>query len=87
MRHRGIELKLVINGPAHQREANIDPVLLKAVVKAHTWIDQLLADDHITINGIAKAEGVTDRYVRRILELAFLAPDIVEIDSRRSPAD
>jgi hypothetical protein len=37
---------------------------------------------------ITKAEGVTDRYVRRIIELAFLAPDITQmILEGRQPAD
>ena len=31
-----------------------------------------------SIQTIAEAEGVTPRYVGRILRLAFLAPDIVE---------
>ncbi len=79
MRHRGVELKLVINDSNQQHDANIDPVLVKALIKAHAWLDQLLGDDHITISEIAEAESVTDRYVRRILELAFLGPDIKDL--------
>lgn len=48
----------------------------------------LLADEHITIKMIAKAGGVMDRYVRRIVEIAFLAPDIKQmILDGRQPAN
>ena len=88
IRYRGIELKLVITDPSYQREAKHDAVLIKALIKANTWLDRLLADDHISIKTIAKAEGVTDRYVRRIIELAFLAPDIKQmILDGRQPAN
>ncbi|HSS64835.1 MAG TPA: recombinase family protein [Gammaproteobacteria bacterium] len=79
LKNRGVELKLVVSDSAHCRPSKVDPTLLKALVKATAWLDMLLADDGTTINSIAKAEGVTGRYVRRILELAFLAPDITQM--------
>jgi hypothetical protein len=79
LRPRGGELKFVITDSTYQRKAKSDPVLIKALIKANVWLDRLRADNHITIEKIAKAEGVTDRYVRRIIELAFLAPDIAQM--------
>jgi hypothetical protein len=35
-------------------------------------------DDQTSIAEIAQREGITARYVRRMLRLAFLAPEIVE---------
>lgn len=40
--------------------------------------DDLVSGRRSSLRAIAKAEGVTDRYIAHILPLAFLAPDIVE---------
>ena len=36
----------------------------------------MLSGNEGTIADIARAEGVTDRYIRRVLDLAFLSPGI-----------
>jgi hypothetical protein len=88
LRPRGGELKFVIADPAHRLETKADPVLVKALIKANDWLDSLLTGDSLTIERIAQAAGVTNRYVRRIIELAFLAPDIQQmILDGRQPAD
>jgi hypothetical protein len=83
------ELRLVL--PAGD-ETDLPPrpnrVLIKAVVKACAWKEQLISGRSSSILAIATNEGVTDRYVARLLKLAFLAPDIVEaILEGRQPAD
>jgi hypothetical protein len=83
------ELRLVL--PAGN-ETDLAPrtnrVLIKAVVKACAWKEQLISGRSASILAIAANEGVTDRYVARLLKLAFLAPDIVEaILEGRQPAD
>jgi DNA invertase Pin-like site-specific DNA recombinase len=88
LRPRGVELKLVVLDPSHRPEPKPDPVLIKALIKANNWLDRLLTDKRCTISKIANAEGVTGQYIRRLLELAFLAPDITEaILDGRQPAD
>ena len=88
LRPRGVELKLVVMDPSHRSEFNPDPTLIKALIKANAWLDRLFTDEQCTISKIANAEGVTGRYIRRLLELAFLAPDITEaILDGRQPAD
>jgi hypothetical protein len=63
-------------------------VLIRALVKACSWKEQLISGRSISIRAIATGEGVTERYVARLLKLAFLAPDIVEaILEGRQPAD
>jgi hypothetical protein len=73
------ELRLVLP-PGN--EADLAPcpnrVLIKALVKACAWKQQLTAGRAASIRAIAADEGVTERYVARLLKLAFLAPDIVE---------
>ena len=54
-----------------------DPALVKAIARSRQWFDGLVSGEFRSLIEIAKAEGVTDRYVGRVLPLAFLAPDIV----------
>jgi len=77
IRRRGVEMRLVIEGnraPA----ARADSALLKAVARAHQWSEDLLTDRARSAEEIAEREGVSARYVRRLMRLAFLAPEIVE---------
>jgi DNA invertase Pin-like site-specific DNA recombinase len=56
----------------------IDPALLKAVARAHCWREMITSGKVTELEQIARHEGLYPRYLRRILNLAFLAPDIVE---------
>ena len=77
IRRRGVELKLVLAG-AETEPAKPDPALIKAVARAHKWFGELMSDRAKSLAHIARAEGVSDRYVSHLMPLAFLAPDIVE---------
>jgi site-specific DNA recombinase len=59
-------------------------VLIKALRKAHSWLDELLTDSTQTIESIAARESKSERSIRMTLSLAFLSPDIVKaaIDGR-----
>ena len=48
-----------------------------ARVKGHQWFDELMSGSSKTVKQIAQREGVTDRYVSRMLPLALLSPEIV----------
>ena len=77
VRRRGVEMRLVIEGnraPA----ARADSALLKAVARARQWSEDLLAGRAQSVAEIAERGRVGSRYVRRLLRLAFLAPEIVE---------
>jgi hypothetical protein len=78
IRRRGVERRLVLDGAASgPRAQRPDPALIKAVVRAHRWFDDLASGRAGSFRDIAKAEGVTHRYVGHLMPLAFLAPDIV----------
>jgi site-specific DNA recombinase len=78
--------RLVI-GTAAATTAKADPALLKAVLRARGWFDDLVQGRAASITDIAQRENVSDRYVGNLLPLAFLAPDIVEaIAAGRQPA-
>jgi DNA invertase Pin-like site-specific DNA recombinase len=78
IRRRGIEKKLVFGGfQDESKTSGWDSVLVKAIVRSRQWFDGLVSGEFRSLQEIAKAEGVTGRYITRLLPLAFLAPDIV----------
>jgi site-specific DNA recombinase len=74
---RNGELAVIIAGN-NDRKIKADPVLVKAIARGFTWFEQLSSDSGDTIETIARRERVTGRYVRRVMELALLSPEIVE---------
>ena len=79
IRKRGVEMRLVLDGPDKgEAPANPDPRLIRCVVQAHAWFDDLKQGRVATLSDIARLESVSDRYISQVLPLAFLAPDITE---------
>lgn len=78
MKRRGIQMKLVIEGPA-QPPASPDPNLVKMIARAHLWNKQLISGEMPSARDIARHWGTTESYVRRLLPHAFLSPDIVDM--------
>src|SRR5260370_18025093 len=77
----------VIEGPS-AAPAKPDPVLVKEIRRAHRCFQALVSGQARSVAELARVEGVSDRYLSRILPLAFLAPDIVQaIASGPQPAD
>src|SRR5690242_186162 len=86
IQRRGVEMRLVIEG-ASAGAAKPDPVLLKELRRAHRCFAALLSGEAGSLAELASIEGVSDRYLSRVLPLAFLAPEIVEaIASGQQPA-
>jgi hypothetical protein len=56
-----------------------DSTLIKALARAWRW--QRLLDEGVytTVREIGDAENISKSYVSRILRLALLAPDIIEV--------
>lgn len=54
------------------------PHILRAIGRAWSWRRKLESGQFSTIHEIAKAEGVTDRYISRMMRLAYLSPEILE---------
>jgi DNA invertase Pin-like site-specific DNA recombinase len=74
---RNGETAVVVAGDS-RHATKPDPVLVKAIARGITWFEQLAFGRVETVSAIAKRERVTDRYVSRMIELAFLSPRIVE---------
>jgi site-specific DNA recombinase len=87
IRRRGFEMRLVIEGSGAPA-ARADLALLKAVARARQWSEYLLTGRAQSVTEVADREGVGARYVRRLLRLAFLAPQIVDaIATGRQPPE
>ena len=65
----------------------MNPPLIKAIARAHAWNQMLMRNEVVSIKELAGREGISIRYVCRLLPLAKLAPDIVEtiLDGHQHP--
>ena len=68
-------MKMVVEDGS--QPANIDPVLVRLLVRADAIRARLFKDPSLTLREIAVEEGVANSYLSRLVRLAFLAPDIV----------
>jgi hypothetical protein len=57
----------------------IDNAMVKALARAFRWQKLLENGTYVTIEEIADAEKINPSYVSRILRLALLSPEIVEM--------
>jgi hypothetical protein len=75
----GGEVRLVVSPDSAEDAPNRTvPSLMKAIARAHEWRERLLKGEVSGRRSIAKMTGLDERYVARILDCAFLAPDIVD---------
>ena len=87
LKRRGIERKIVLPS-VDVRRGETDPVLCRMIGQAHAWIMELASGAVPSVDAIAEREGRNGADVSGILQLAFLAPDIVEaILDGRHPID
>jgi site-specific DNA recombinase len=77
IKRRGVEMRLVI-GDAPPPAMKADPILLKEVARAYRCFDAVLARKVGSMAELASREAIDERYLRRLLPLAFLAPEIVQ---------
>ena len=86
VKRRGVAMRLVIGGGVSTRKTDL--TLLKAIARAHKWFSELASGRAVFTREIAAREGVNERFVRRLIPLAFLSPTIVQaIAEGRHPAD
>jgi hypothetical protein len=62
----------------HFQSRSQDPHILRALGRAWAWRRRLETGEAATIHDIAEAEKVTDRFVSRMVRLAYLSPDVLE---------
>jgi hypothetical protein len=78
-KRRGVETKLILPGLDQQNHsARRDPVLIKAIARGRAWFDELATGRALSLEALAKRDGITRRYIRRLVGLAFLSPELVD---------
>jgi site-specific DNA recombinase len=87
MKRRGVEMRLVIEGPT-AGTTKTGPVLLREIARGYRCFRALLTGGVTSFSQLSVQEGIDERYVRRVLPLAFLAPEIVQtILAGKQPLD
>src|ERR1700730_12682233 len=55
-----------------------DPTVIKAIARGRAWFEELAAGRARSLRELAERDGITRRYVRRLVDLAFLSPELVD---------
>ena len=74
----GGEVRLVLPPDSTGAQPHEVPSLIRAISRAHDWVDRILRGEVVNQRSIAKETGLDERYISRIIPLAFLAPDLTE---------
>jgi DNA invertase Pin-like site-specific DNA recombinase len=78
-KRRGVETKLVLPGLAPPKHSSsCDPALIKAIARGRAWFEELATGRARSLQELAKRDGISRRYIRRLVGLAFLSPQLVE---------
>jgi hypothetical protein len=78
-KRRGVETRLMLPGLDHpNHSAKSDPALIKAIARGRAWFDELTTGRVLSLQALAERDGITRRYIRRLVGLAFLSPELVE---------
>jgi DNA invertase Pin-like site-specific DNA recombinase len=72
LHRRGTETRLVIESESAP-ERTPDPALVRALAQAHRWWRDLLEMRFVSLRELAQAYGTDERYVARIVPMAFLS--------------
>jgi hypothetical protein len=83
---RGAETKMVLPGLAQQNQSSrFDPALVKAIARGRVWFEELATGRAQSLQQLARRHGITRRYIRRLVDLSFLSPKLIDaiLDGRQ----
>ncbi|MGC1919967.1 MAG: recombinase family protein, partial [Acidobacteriaceae bacterium] len=75
----GGDMRLVLPPDSPGAKPHEVTSLVRAISRAHDWVDRILRGEAVNQRSIAKQTGLDERYISRIIPLAFLAPDLTEV--------
>src|SRR2546423_3555384 len=61
-----------------KERSRCDPALIKAIARGRAWFEELATGRARSLQELAKRDGISRRYIRRLIGLAFLSPQLVE---------
>ena len=67
-----------VENPAASNDAAVEAHVLRAIARAWGWRRKLEAGQASTNLDLGRAEDVSDRFVGRMIKLAYLAPAVLE---------
>ena len=74
-----MQTQIIISGLAQQKHSSIcDPALIKAIARGRAWFEELATGRARSLQVLAKRDDISRRYIRRLISLAFLGPQLVE---------
>ncbi len=88
------QIEAQLEKPSHRRQIlnkggknSQNEGLIKAVAQAHAWRRALEKGEHASVKNLAIEKNLSERYVWKILRLAYLAPSIIEaiLDGKQPP--
>ena len=83
---RGNETRLIIQSGTQQRP--VDHKLLNLIARGFVWREELSSGAAESASDIGDRDGISRPYVSRLIDLSFLAPDIIAaIANGTAPAD
>ena len=62
----------------HHQASRCDPALIKAIARGRAWFEELATGRARSLQDLADRDGIARRYIRRLIDLAFLSPQLVE---------
>jgi len=77
LQRAGIEMRLLVNGAEHRPAPEPDRNLLRLLVMAARFRDQLICANGRSITELARDAGVSPSYFTRVVRLGFIAPSLV----------
>ena len=79
IKKNGSEKVIVLSG-TYKDEPDKGPNanLIRCLVRAHDWVKKMQTGELESVKEIAEQTGMNQKYLARMLKVAFLAPDITE---------
>ena len=84
----GMAMRLLIDAPGSRTRREPDQKLLRLVARAQEWFGMLASGQVTSMQDLGERVGCTASYATRVVQLAFLAPDLVDRFARgEQPAE
>lgn len=83
----GTQLRLTIPSASSPDTHRPTASLVKALARARRWYERIINGNANCVATIARDEGLSERFVGKVLRCAFLTPEVVEaiLDGRQPP--